>query len=62
MRECFALSKRIPASKVDMRKLFPDSRDFTEIFEANPIPHHSAAQVVRMLEAEQAQRASKAGA
>lgn len=33
MRECFALFYDIPAKQVDMVKLFPDNRDFTEVFE-----------------------------
>ncbi|MEF9841655.1 MAG: 1-acyl-sn-glycerol-3-phosphate acyltransferase, partial [Raoultibacter sp.] len=32
MRECFALSKRIPAEAVDMKELFPVSRDFSKEF------------------------------
>lgn len=39
MRECFALSKRIPAEDVDMVELFPTSKDYTEVlrgFKAAP--------------------------
>ena len=38
MRECFALSQRKPADQVDMVALFPESKDFTEVFANHPIP------------------------
>ncbi|MEG2260305.1 MAG: lysophospholipid acyltransferase family protein [Raoultibacter sp.] len=37
MRECFALSARIPAQEVAMRELFPVSRDFSQEFAQHPI-------------------------
>ncbi|MEG1098256.1 MAG: 1-acyl-sn-glycerol-3-phosphate acyltransferase, partial [Raoultibacter sp.] len=37
MRECFALSKRVPAEEVDMQELFPASRDFSEEFSGRTI-------------------------
>lgn len=43
MRECFALSKNIPADEVDMKELFPDSFDYTPIFAEHAIPEHTAA-------------------
>lgn len=46
MRECFALSKRISPDEVDMVELFPNSKDYTQIFRDNPIPHHSAQDVI----------------
>ena len=45
MRECFALSQRVPREQVDMRALFPNGRDFTETFAAHPIPAHTSAEV-----------------
>lgn len=33
MRECYALSRYIPAEEVDMASLFPDSPDFSELFQ-----------------------------
>ncbi len=50
MRECFALSKKIPANEVDMAALFPDTKDYTEVFEAHPIPHHTTDEVVQSIE------------
>ena len=37
MRECFALSLRIPAERVDMVELFPESVDYTAVFAEHPI-------------------------
>ena len=46
MRECFALSQRVPREQVDMRALFPEGRDFTEVFAEHPVPEHSSQEVV----------------
>ena len=46
MRECFALSQRIPAAEVDMRALFPDAKDYAQVFIDHPIPAHTSAEVV----------------
>lgn len=46
MRECFALSKECSREEVDMKELFPASRDFTEEFAAHPIPAHTTAELV----------------
>ena len=46
MRECFALSVRIPREEVDMRALFPNGRDFTPEFAAHPLPTHTAEELV----------------
>lgn len=51
MRECFALSRRVPASEVDMRELFPQGRDFTEEFAAHAVPHHRSDELVAQIEA-----------
>lgn len=48
MRECFALSRRIPAVEVDMRALFPDAKDYTDEFIAHPIPGHTTEEVVAL--------------
>ena len=40
MRECFALSLRVPREQVDMPALFPGGRDFTAVFEEHPVPEH----------------------
>ncbi len=32
MRECFALVQDLPASQVDMKALFPDTKDYREVF------------------------------
>ncbi len=52
MRECFALSRRVPASEVDMRELFPQGRDFTEEFAAHAVPHHRPDELLAQIEAE----------
>ena len=51
MRECFALSRRVPASEVDMRELFPQGRDFTEEFAAHAVPRHRPDELVAQIEA-----------
>ena len=45
MRECFALSLRVPREQVDMRALFPNGRDFTDVFAAHPVPERAAEEV-----------------
>lgn len=46
MRECFALSQRVPREQVDMRALFPDGPDFTEVFAQHMMPEHTTAELV----------------
>ena len=46
MREVFALHQRVPREQVDMVALFPDGRDFTEVFAAHPIPEHTPAEAI----------------
>lgn len=48
MRECFALSQQIPADEVDMVALFPDDRDFTEVFKEHPVHTHTPAEVLEI--------------
>jgi len=37
MRDCFALSRRVPREEVDMTELFPHAHDYTEVFAEHPI-------------------------
>lgn len=60
MRECFALSQRVDREQVDMRALFPESRDFTEVFAAHPIPHHTSEELVVQMRDERERKAAKA--
>lgn len=62
MRECFALSQRVPREQVDMRALFPGGRDFTEAFAAHPVPEHTTAELVAGIEAAEAKAAARAAA
>lgn len=48
MRECFALSRRIPACEVDMAELFPESKDYSAIFREHPIPVRTTQEVVEI--------------
>lgn len=54
MRECFALSARIPAEEVDMRTLFPDAQDFAATFREHPVPRRTSVEVVELIRAERA--------
>lgn len=46
MRECFALSARIPAEEVDMAALFPESEDWTSVFKEHPIPKRTPEEAI----------------
>ena len=48
MREVFALHQRVPREQVDMRALFPDGRDFSEVFAAHPIPEHTPEEAIEL--------------
>ena len=37
MRDCFALSRKVPREQVDMTELFPECRDYSEAFAEHPI-------------------------
>ena len=37
MRECFALDRGVEAQDVDMVELFPDSKDYRQVFIDHPI-------------------------
>ena len=56
MREVFALHQRVPREQVDMVALFPDGRDFTEVFAAHPIPEHTPAEAIAKAEQSQVLR------
>ena len=59
MRECFALSGRVSRTQVDMCALFPDNRDFTEVFAKHPLPEHTSSEVVAALDGASVQSASE---
>lgn len=46
MRECFALSLRIPADEVDMKALFPESKDYAPVFKEHPIPRRTPEEAI----------------
>lgn len=46
MRECFALSQRVPREQVDMRALFPEGKDYSDVFAAHPVPSHTTEELV----------------
>lgn len=46
MRECFALSLRMPRDQVDMSSLFPGGRDFSAEFAKHPLPLHTPEEIV----------------
>lgn len=46
MRECFALSQRVPREQVDMKALFPTGKDYTDLFAQVQIPQHTTEELV----------------
>ncbi|MEG2932458.1 MAG: lysophospholipid acyltransferase family protein [Gordonibacter sp.] len=62
MRECFALSQRVPREQVDMPALFPGGRDFTAVFAAHPVPEHTTEELVAALRAEREAKRQEAAA
>ncbi|MCD8315852.1 MAG: 1-acyl-sn-glycerol-3-phosphate acyltransferase [Eggerthellaceae bacterium] len=46
MRQCFSLSRNKPAEDIDMKELFPDTFDYTQMFEEHPIPEHTTEELV----------------
>lgn len=48
MRECFALSQRVPRERVDMVALFPTGRDFTDVFAEHVLPEHTPAEAIAL--------------
>ena len=51
MRECFALSENCAAEDVDMVALFPECKDYKQVFIDHPIPHHDAVEYAAELRA-----------
>ena len=45
LRECFAMFQGVSREEVDMRALFPEDKDFTQVFADNPIPQHTSEEV-----------------
>ena len=62
MREVFALSQRIPADQVDMKALFPEDRDFSDVFAQHEIPKHSSREVASAMREAREAKAAKAAA
>ena len=60
MRECFALSQRVPREQVDMKALFPTGKDYTDLFAQVQIPQHTTEELVAEAEAKK-KPAVKAG-
>lgn len=56
MRECFALSLRIPAEEAKMNELFPDARDFSQEFALHPLPVHEASTLAAQIIEENARK------
>lgn len=50
MRECFALSRECSPEMIDMKELFPTSRDFTDVFAQHSIPKHTTTEIVEQLD------------
>ena len=62
MRECFALFYNTCPEDVDMKALFPDSRDYADVFAEHPIPHHTSEELAEAARAKAAAKAAKAAA
>lgn len=53
MRECFALSLYCSPEEVDMVSLFPDAKDYTQVFADHSIPQHTTHELVSETDASQ---------
>lgn len=51
MRESFAMFNRVQPEEVNMSQLFPEAKDYAEYFAEHPVPKHTSAEVVSLLEA-----------
>ena len=49
MRESFSMFYGCKPEDVDMANLFPETKDYTKIFEEHPIPHHTSEEIVKGL-------------
>ena len=45
LRECFALFNSVKPEEVDMRALFPEGKDYTDVFAEHPIGKARADEV-----------------
>lgn len=59
MREVFALSQNIPAQQVDMRALFPEDKDYSDVFADYSVPSHTSAEVAAAMRKRREERAAK---
>ncbi len=59
LRECFALFYQVPAAEVDMKALFPDSRDFAPVFAEHALPHHTSEELAEAARAKAAAKATR---
>lgn len=62
MREVFALSRNIPADQVPMAELFPEDKDYSEVFAEHPVPKHTSEELVADIRAKRAEKAAKEAA
>jgi 1-acyl-sn-glycerol-3-phosphate acyltransferase len=59
MRESFAMFYNCAPEEVDMAELFPKTKDYTEVFTAHPIPHHTSDELALAARLKAAERALK---
>lgn len=45
MRECFAMFQGVEPQQVNMAELFPEDKDYTDVFAEHPIPRHTSAEI-----------------
>ena len=49
LRECFALFQHVAPEQVDMAALFPEDKDYSDVFAEHPIPRLTSAEVAALL-------------
>lgn len=59
MREVFALSRRTSAEQIDMRELFPEDKDYSDVFAEHQIPKYTSEEVAASMREERAKKALK---
>ena len=59
MRECFALNAQCSPEEVDMVALFPDGKDYTDVFAAHAIEHHTSAELMEEIRERKKLKAAK---
>ena len=47
MRESFAMFQSKKPEDVDMVSLFPETKDYSKVFEEHPIPKHTSAEIAK---------------